>query len=99
MIRSEVNPAQVEVSKNGARLAPAIDLRSRYAGAVFVFPTTQTRLQQCQSPHRCVQQLAQSIANSGVLPRQHLQVRLVNSRNDIATYSYSLTRQATRPYF
>jgi hypothetical protein len=83
--KKEANPPQVEASKNGARLAPAIDLRSAYVGAVLVFPTTWTCPQQCQSPHRCAQQLAQSIATSGVLPRQHLQVRLVRSRNDIAT--------------
>jgi hypothetical protein len=96
--KKEEYPTQVEASKNGARLAPAIDLRSTYSGAWFGFSHDWTYPQQCQYPH-CAQQLAQSIAISGVLPRQHFQVRLVHSRTYIATYSYSLTRQATSPYF
>jgi hypothetical protein len=86
----EVNTAGVEASKNGASLAPALDLRSTYliAGTAFGFPrlghdTTRphsTLFRQCPIPfpHRCVRLLAQSIATSGVHPRQHLQVRWVH---------------------
>jgi hypothetical protein len=52
----------------------------------------------CPSPQRCAQQLAQSTAICGVLPRQPLQVRSVHSRTPLSLV-YILTWQATRPYF
>ena len=81
----EANTAGVETSKNGASLAPAIDLRSTYHGSSQA-PLSVSHgsdipsLNTCPFPfpHRCVQLLAQSIATSGVLPRQRLQVRLVH---------------------
>lgn len=85
----EVNTAGVEASKNGASLAPALDLRSTYLKSQAPLSVSHdsdttrphsTLFRQCPIPfpHRCVQLLAQSIATSGVLPRQHLQVRWVH---------------------
>jgi hypothetical protein len=84
----EANTAGVETSQNGVSLAPALDLRSISQGSsqapISVSHASDTPslhlLRQCPIPfpHRCVQPLAQSIATSGVLPRQHLQVRWVH---------------------
>jgi hypothetical protein len=94
---------RVDTSKNGARLAPAIDLRSkqlsfRHSLTLFAFQNSDTADTTlfCPSPcHPCVLQLARSIVTYGALLRQRFQVS-----SSLLLISPSLTYgQVTHQYF